>query len=234
MYDLIYADPPWRFKNWSMGHLAKYGEKWGRANGRPIYPVMTRDDICKLPIGDIAARNSVLLLWATSPMIADGSSDMVIKSWGFTSVTIGFTWVKLNPSGIGWHFGLGYHTHQNAEFLFIATRGKGIRRVAKDVSSLLIYPRGQHSRKPPTAKDRIERLYGPVSRIELFARQQFDGWDTWGNEVDCSPGATALMDFIAPPYTAVVDEDEYHGLPVVDTVQTSYGYGEQMPLLAAA
>ena len=29
-YKIIYADPPWRFKNWSMNELAKRGEKWAR------------------------------------------------------------------------------------------------------------------------------------------------------------------------------------------------------------
>lgn len=229
-YQLIYPDPSWRFQNWSMSELTQRGEKWARRNGRSPYPVMSTDDICKLPVGDLADKNSLLLMWATSPKIADGTADKVMKAWGFRPVTIGFTWLKLNPSGVGWHSGLGYHTHQNAEFVFIAKRGKGLPRRAKDVSSVVIYPRGQHSRKPPIVRERIERLYGPVSRIELFARQRFEGWDAWGNEVDCSPGAGPLMDYIAPPYEAIIDEDEFNGLPVVDTLQTYFSYGEQMPL----
>lgn len=233
-YSLLYADPSWRFKNWSMNELTNRGEKWARRNGRSPYPVMTTDDLCKLPVGDIASRNSVLLMWATSPKIADGTADMVMRAWGFTPKTIGFTWVKLNPSGLGWHSGLGYHTRQNAEFVFIATKGKGVSRYARDVLSLVIYPRGEHSRKPPTVREGIERLYGEVSRIELFARQRFAGWDAWGNEVECSPGAGPLMDYIVPPYTAIVDEDEYNGLPVTDTFQEHFSNGEQMPLRLAA
>ena len=42
-------------------------------------------------------------------------------------------------------------------------------------------PKREHSRKPEAMRSMIERVsYGP--RIELFARERFDGWDAWGNE----------------------------------------------------
>ncbi len=604
-YSILFPDCPWRFKNWSMKELTERGEKWARRNGRSPYPVMTTEDICRLPIGDIAAKHSVLLLWATAPKMEDAFT--VIKAWGFRYVTRGFTWVKLNPSGIGWHFGLGYHcldangkvyiqnqsgqveeltieqlykrnescllihthqgwrqlktiwsnglkptvllkhrfgkigctlnhrwaikslstprkpdgsrqrihqisyetvdwlnqkanlkiyqgntslnliwsttpvvsqqpetrldgfnldyetgwliglyaaegscqknqirfalhsdegymvehlsqivtnfklsqdryfnypvkvrrhkiknqnaqaayfssrriksliktfvegedatckrlvltkflqmtiefrqgfidgllagdgtknkspelyglgykgflglssaseqlildtrnllrsmgvmsiidpaedkqspysgadcktyhlrfphprnqnlwlngrhvlpvrydgleagglirptfdlsvedetfvvdglvshnTRQNVEDVLIAVRGKGVKRVHNDVSSLVIYPRGQHSAKPPEVRDRIVRLYGDLPRIELFARSATPGWDVWGNEVDCSPGAGPLMDYISPPAHLIVDEDEFMGLPPAETVAT-FGPNEQIPLM---
>lgn len=227
-FQIILADPPWRFRNWSMSQLVQRGEKWARGHGRSPYPVMTTEDICKLPVGDIADRDSLLLMWATAPKMED--AFQVINAWGFSFVTVAFTWVKLNPSGIGWHFGPGYHTRQNAEFILLGARGKGISRVDRAVPSLIVYPRGRHSRKPPAARERIERLYGPAHRIELFARQTAPGWDAWGNEVECSPYALPLANYISPPYTALVDEDEYQGLPVEETRQPSYNYGEQMAL----
>lgn len=43
-------------------------------------------------------------------------------------------------------------------------------------------PKREHSRKPDTMRSMIERVsYEP--RIELFARERFDGLDAWGNEV---------------------------------------------------
>ena len=40
----------------------------------------------------------------------------------------------------------------------------------------------EHSRKPQKMREMIEKVsYEP--RIELFARQEFNGWDCWGNEV---------------------------------------------------
>ena len=44
----------------------------------------------------------------------------------------------------------------------------------------------QHSKKPEEVRDRIVRLMGDLPRIELFARQSPEGWDVWGNEVECS------------------------------------------------
>lgn len=181
-FNIIYADPPWRFKNWSMKELAKRGEKWARRNGRSPYDVMNHNDICALDIAGIAAKNSILFMWATYPKLEEAFE--VIKAWGFVYKTVGFTWVKQNPSGVGFHFGLGYHTRGNPEICLLATRGKGLRRIDNSVPNLLISPLGEHSQKPGEARRRIERLYGDVPRVELFARQQPEGWQVWGNEVE--------------------------------------------------
>ncbi len=42
-----------------------------------------------------------------------------------------------------------------------------------------------HSQKPDEARDKIIELAGDLPRVELFAREKTDGWDAWGNEVDC-------------------------------------------------
>lgn len=214
-----------------MTELAKYGEKWARRNGRSPYPVMTTEEICAIPIPDMSAKDALLYLWVTYPKYDDART--VMAAWGFEYITKAFTWVKQNPSGIGWHFGCGFYTHANDEIVIIGKRGKGVTRIDKGVSSLIFYPRGEHSRKPPTARTRIERLHGDVPRIELFARQEFGGWDCWGNEVKCSAGAKLLKPYLAPPYQAVIDEDEFNGLPVIDTVMppTAYEPGEQMALV---
>lgn len=230
-YRIIHADPPWRFKNWSMEELAKRGEKWARRNGRSPYPVMSTEDICNLPIREISAKNSLLYLWATWPKMLDALA--VMETWGFQYITKAFDWIKLNPSGVGFHFGTGYYTHGNTEIVLIGKRGQGVKRIDKGVSSIFIYPRGLHSRKPPTVRDRIVRLHGDVPRVELFARQQFAGWDCWGNEVEPSPNTAALEPYIAPPYEAIVDEDEWAGYsPLRDWPMSPEAYqpGEQMVL----
>ena len=40
-----------------------------------------------------------------------------------------------------------------------------------------------HSEKPEQFRDIIDDLYTYGNKIELFAREKHDGWDTWGNEV---------------------------------------------------
>lgn len=194
-FNVIYADPPWRFKNWSMKELAERGERWARRNGRSPYDVMTTADICTLPVKEMVAPDSVLLMWATYPKLEDALE--VIKAWGFTYKTVAFSWLKLNPSGKGFKMGLGYHTRGNVEPCLLATRGDGLRRVDNGVmqviiddGDVLIAPVGEHSRKPGEARKRIERLYGDVPRVELFARQRCDGWAIWGNQ---APGGSDIV-----------------------------------------
>jgi site-specific DNA-methyltransferase (adenine-specific) len=52
------------------------------------------------------------------------------------------------------------------------------------MSSVVISPREEHSKKPDLVREKIVELCGDVSRVELFARKQTKGWDTWGNEVE--------------------------------------------------
>lgn len=178
-YKIIYVDPPWRFKNWSMEELAKRGEKWARKNGRSPYSVMDTSDICKLPVKDIADKDCVLFMWVTYPKLEEAFE--VIRAWGFTYKTVAFTWVKKRKNG-KFHLGLGYWTRGNPELCLLATCGHP-HRISKKVSNLTISRLREHSRKPDEVRDKIVKLIGDVSRIELFSRDRFNGWDYWGDEV---------------------------------------------------
>jgi N6-adenosine-specific RNA methylase IME4 len=180
-YPIIYADPAWRWKNWSSAAAAVKGEKWGRANGRAPYDCMDTADICALPVSDIAAKDCVLFCWATYPKLPDALQ--VIAAWGFTFKTCAFTWVKENPSGVGYKFGLGYWTRGNCEVCLLATRGKP-KRVSNTVPQLVFAPVGEHSVKPAVVRERIVKLIGDLPRVELFARQHAEGWVAVGDHVD--------------------------------------------------
>lgn len=69
-YSVIYADPPW-----------SYQDKRCNGNAADHYPTMRIDDICSLPVQDIADDNCVLFLWATYPMLKEALR--VIEAWGF-------------------------------------------------------------------------------------------------------------------------------------------------------
>ena len=180
-YQIIYADPPWRFKNWSMTELAKRGEKWARRNGRSPYDVMDNKDIYELPIKELSDKNCVLFLWATYPKLQEALET--IKAWGFEYKTVAFTWVKQNKKSDGWHFGLGYWTRGNPEICLLATKGKP-KRISKFIANLTIGHLREHSRKPDEIREKILQLMGNLPRIELFAREKVNGWDVWGNEVE--------------------------------------------------
>lgn len=175
MYGAILADPPWSFKTWS-------DTNQDRATTNH-YPVMDLAAIKALPVHELASPNCALFMWAINSMIPQALD--VITAWGFTFKTVAFTWAKLTPTGGAWHFGLGYWTRQNTEQCLLATRGKPIR-TGRDVAQLIVAPRREHSRKPDEVAKRIERLVvGPY--LEMFARQQRPGWDSWGNETEKFP-----------------------------------------------
>ncbi len=174
-YNVIYADPPWKYHVWSK-----------KGNGRSAeshYPTMGIDDLCKLPVQRIAADDCALFMWVTFPLLYE--SIKLIKAWGFEYKTVAFVWVKLNKKADSLFWGMGYWTRANAELCILATKGHPKRNSA-GVHQIILSHIEEHSKKPQQARDRIVQLMGDVPRIELFARQTDPGWDVWGNEVECS------------------------------------------------
>lgn len=107
-----------------------------------------------------------------------------IKDWGFTYRTLGFSWIKTNKKNGKPFFGIGFYTKSNCEICLIGAKGKpGKLKKSNYVSSCIISERREHSRKPDEARERIEQLVGQVPKIELFAREETEGWDCWGDEV---------------------------------------------------
>ena len=175
-YGAIYADPPWSFRN--------YSAKGTGRNASSHYDCLSLDQLKKLPVADMAARDCALFLWATDPLLPVALD--VIAAWGFEYKTVAFQWAKLNASAPerftekDFFTGLGYWTRANAELCLLATRGKPPRQ-AKDVRRLVIDRRREHSRKPDQIRSRIERLVaGPY--LELFARETKAGWDCLGDQ----------------------------------------------------
>ena len=95
---------------------------------------------------------------------------------------MGFTWAKTNRKSLGFSTGLGYWTRSNPEMCLLATKGKP-KRLSKSVKQLVTSSRREHSRKPDRIRHDIVELCGDVPRIELFARQKAQGWDSYGNEI---------------------------------------------------
>lgn len=168
-YQIIYADPPWR-----------YDQKGLQGAAEKHYVTMSMEDICRLPIEQISAKDSILFLWATFPQLP--AALQVISAWGYKYKTVAFLWLKKNRKADSWFFGLGFWTRGNAELCLLATRGHP-KRKANNIHQFIISPIEAHSKKPDIVRDKIIELAGDVPRIELFARQETPGWDVWGNEV---------------------------------------------------
>ncbi|MDD3030345.1 MAG: MT-A70 family methyltransferase [Alphaproteobacteria bacterium] len=179
-YKAILADPPWAF--------AIRSAKGGGRSAEKHYGTMSLDEIAALPVKDLAAKDCVLFMWITDPMLFKGIDMM--KAWGFDYKTVGFYWVKLNQDGKTPFTGMGFWTRANPEQvltnldegsqLLLGAQGHP-KRQAMNVPKLIMAPRREHSRKPDEIFERIEALVeGPY--LELFARQARPKWTTWGNE----------------------------------------------------
>lgn len=179
-YSIIYADPAWEYRD-----KREHPRIGGGASKH--YDVMSIEDIKNLPVAGIANDDCYLFMWATFPQYP--AALEVIKAWGFEYKTIGFIWLKTNRRGGTPFFGIGYYPKSNTEPCLLATRGK-VSKERDDISSvvmadedLVVSPVSRHSKKPDIVRNNIVRFCGDVPRIELFARQRYEGWDAWGNEL---------------------------------------------------
>lgn len=169
-FDLIMADPPWSFDNFSAKGEAK--------NAKAQYDCTPIDWIKGLPVGILAADDCLIWLWATNPMLPEAMQ--VLEAWGFTFKTAGH-WVKRTRHG-KLAFGTGYILRCAGEPFLIGTRGQP--KTTRSTRSVIEGPLRQHSRKPDEAFRAAEQLMLEAKRLELFSRQQRAGWTVWGNQTE--------------------------------------------------
>ena len=169
-YQIIYADPPWKYNFPNNKHYKIENH----------YPSMETEDICKLSIP--CEDNSVLFLWATAPKLLEAIK--VMSAWGFKYKTQA-VWDKVNS-------GLGYWFRGQHEILLVGVRGKfSPPEIINRRSSIFVEKKQGHSKKPRIVREWITKSFSDNSKIELFARKpdtliedpSWNGWDVWGNEV---------------------------------------------------
>lgn len=159
-YSVIYADPPWAYDNSGFDQSAA-----------AHYPTMTIDQLCAMPVAELADEPCALYMWATVPLLPDALR--VLQAWGFEYKSHR-VWIKDKAPGIGWWL------HTRHELLLIGTRN-GNAHPLERLQSVVECPASRHSRKPDVFRQEIERCH-EGKRIELFAREAFKGWEAWGNE----------------------------------------------------
>lgn len=196
-YKLGLLDPPWTYDNKQQNNPKR---------GGITYPTLTMEDLYHIPLYKAFDDDSIIIVWVTSPKLVDsyysgkekvdGSKEgynplSIINAWGFRPVTFLFVWVKTNKNGNivvdttdlmeydDYYSGLGRYTNSNVEMAIVARRGKGLPRVDTTVKQLIVAPIRGHSEKPQEQYSRLERLYGTIPRIELFARKQNPPPNTW-------------------------------------------------------
>lgn len=175
-YAVIVADPPWPYQQ-ILGR-GKRNEDTTRG-GLPYTP-MGIDEIATVPVASIAGPDSMLWLWTTNSHIHEALH--VMEAWGFLYKTMA-TWPKTQ-------FGLGYWLRGQTEHCLLGVKGNPRKRMigphgatGTAWSTLLpVSKRLAHSQKPGALMDMAEEM-GEEPRIELFARSQRLGWESWGLEI---------------------------------------------------
>lgn len=172
-YRTIVADPPWEYGDgFPGGHSRRAGGMFSPLEVVALpYPSMTLDDIRAMPVASYAEADCRLFLWTTNRYLP--AAFDVLSSWSFTYRQT-LVWNKLDanlPASVA---------PNSAEFVIVATRGKPAR-CGSMPSAVVTTARGAHSAKPDCWMDHFENV-SPGPYLELFARRNRLGWDTWGNE----------------------------------------------------
>jgi len=178
-YQIIYADPPWKYRNENPPCRPEKIPETCKIEY--YYPTMSLEEIINLPVNNICDNNCVLFLWSTTPAIQEAL--MVMKLWGFKYKTM-ITWEKTNNDCMGYWFRVC------TEHLLIGIKGN-IKSFRSMERTCYHNPRGKHSEKPHYFRNLINKLFVDKTKIELFARppkdrlfedESYKGWDMWGNE----------------------------------------------------
>ncbi len=172
-FGTILADPPWQFAN-RTGKMAPEHRRLNR------YSTMTVEEICALPIADIAAEKAHLYLWVPNALLAEGLK--VLCSWGFKYKT-NIVWHKIRKDGGPDGRGVGFYFRNVTELLLFGIRGKNSRTLAagRRQVNFMASRKREHSRKPDEQYQIIESC-SPGPYLELFARGVRPNWSVWGHQ----------------------------------------------------
>jgi N6-adenosine-specific RNA methylase IME4 len=168
-FDVIVADPPWRFRTWGEHNQTKSASRH--------YSLMMTADILALPVVQLAQRDCLLLLWATAPMLPQALD--VMSTWGFRYKS-NIVWRKVTASGKA-RMGTGYWARSMHEQVLIGSLGKP--KKFKAFPSHFDGIAREHSRKPEEFFGLVERHTNGARRLELFSRAARPGWFAWGDEI---------------------------------------------------
>lgn len=180
-YRTIVADPPWPI-TWSSGRTTA-GAATGSTRSytkRPLpYATSSIEQIAAIPVEGVADDDAHLFMWTLDRFLIDGSAALICRAWGFEPLPQLIVWRKTNA-------GLGRYIRPAHETILVGRRGAARLR---EVSTVSVHDWRQtyinwskvHSAKPEGSLDLIESLSeGPY--LELFARRNRLGWDTWGDQ----------------------------------------------------
>lgn len=165
-YSCIVIDPPWDIKKIERDERPNQGLHLD-------YPTMSLDKIADekwVPVRTHAADDCHLYLWVTHKYLPAGLELM--QSWGF-NYQCTMTWRKnVGITPFSWMY--------DTEHVLFGRKGN-LPLTQLGLRLSFDAPVQGHSVKPEVFYDRV-RAASPGPRIDMFARTDREGFDTWGNE----------------------------------------------------
>jgi len=179
-YDVLVIDPPWHFNTWSPA-----GQTSKSASGQ--YRTMPDAEIKALPVRELLKPDAIVYLWATGAMLPHALATM--EAWGITYKT-SFVWRKVTPNGKV-RLGTGRWAQSGHEIVLLGTVGKPRCYLMPSIFDGIAR---EHSRKPDEFYDIIAKKTPGLRRADVFAREQRDAWNCWGDEVGKFPSAPSCVE----------------------------------------
>lgn len=167
-YDVIVADPPWDFEN--------YSDKGTKKGADAHYSVMRLPEIKAMRVGELARGDCLLLLWSTGCMLPQALD--VMAAWGFTYKSEA-VWRKVYASGKP-RTGTGYRVRTMHEPILVGTIGSPKH---KPLPSVIDGIAREHSRKPDEFYSLLAEATPTARRCDLFNRESRPGFEPWGDQV---------------------------------------------------
>ncbi len=176
-YKVILADPPWK--------QSKGGKKAVRpkSSGEELdYQTISLSEIAQLLVRakHLSEPNHCFFVWTIDKYLHEAEQIMFKSGYKLHARMI---WNKI--TGIPAAFTIRY----GHEYLLWFYYGKLIpvkKEERGKIHSVFTEQVKRHSQKPEISYRIIERLYPEEFKLEMFARQQRDGWDVFGNQVENS------------------------------------------------
>lgn len=174
IYDIFYSDPPWKQ---SKGNLRRCRPNQGRSLDYQTCSLDEIKDIHKKALTHCADKHNVFM-WTIDKYLHD--TEQMMKELGY-ELHARFVWDKEN--GVAPAFTVRF-AHEY--LLWFYKKGKMLMPVKETrgkYTTILREQSTKHSKKPVCAYEMIEDMFPKTRKIEMFARNERNGWDCWGNEV---------------------------------------------------
>jgi N6-adenosine-specific RNA methylase IME4 len=195
-YDVILADCPWFYT--PLHGLELVGEhchyaKTHKTGAALNYELMSNEEVFDLHLENMLNKRGVLFLWATGPKM--DVAFAALQAWGLHYRGMAFTWVKTRRTDgqpIGAKGPRPSIVKSLCEYVLVASnvkKGRPLPLSDEKISQVIMAPVREHSRKPDEVYDRIDRLYPNATKLDMFSRENREGWDAWGHEIGKYGGA---------------------------------------------